>query len=100
MLKGNGLKHHRLLIYIHLNIFCYTELENSHNFGFLILREELSASGSGIEINFHILFIPNCSLLCEMRLKDRGVYGSFTYLHELPLYWYPLDTDVVSMEKR
>ena len=62
--------------------------------------EEIAASGSGIEINFHILFIPNCSLLCEMRLKDRGVYGSFTYLHELPLYWYPLDTDVVSMEKR
>ena len=63
-------------------------------------REEIAASGSGTEVNFHIIFIPNCSLLCEMRLKDRGVYGSFTYINELQLFWFPLDTDVISMEKR
>jgi len=62
--------------------------------------EEIAASGSGTEVNFHILFIPNCSLLCEIRLKDRGVYGSFTYINELQLFWFPLDTDVISMEKR
>ena len=66
----------------------------------LFCSEEIAASGSGNEVNFHILFVPNCSLLCEMRLKDRGVYGSFSFINELQLYWYPLDTDVISMEKR
>ena len=73
-------------------------LYSSMNYFFY--REEIAASGSGTEVNFHILFIPNCSLLCEIRLKDRGVYGSFTYINELQLFWFPLDTDVISMEKR
>ena len=32
-------------------------------------------------------------------MKDRGVYGSFTYLDELSVSWFPLDNDVISMEK-
>ena len=76
------------------------EVANMDKISDNVKGEEIAASGSGNEVNFHILFIPNCSLLCEMRLKDRGVYGSFTYINELKLYWYPLDTDVVSMEKK
>ncbi|KAG7253066.1 hypothetical protein CRUP_009122, partial [Coryphaenoides rupestris] len=30
---------------------------------------------------FHILFVPRRSLLCEQRLKDQGVLGSFTNIH-------------------
>ena len=41
--------------------------------------------------DFHIMFVPSKSLLCEMRLKDRGVYGSFSHLHELSIGFFPLD---------
>ncbi|XP_040573210.1 vacuolar protein sorting-associated protein 33A [Lepeophtheirus salmonis] len=47
---------------------------------------------------FHILFLPRKSLLCEMRLKDKGVFGSFTFLDQLSASWFPLETDVISME--
>ena len=57
------------------------------------------SGGSGVRTDFHILFVPNKSLLCEMHLKDRGVFGSFTFLDELCITWFPLDTDVVTMEK-
>ena len=63
-----------------------------------VKSEEISSNG-GVRIDFHILFVPQKSLLCEMRLKDRGVYGSFTFLDELSVSWFPLDSDVVSMEK-
>lgn len=76
------------------------EVANMDKISDNVKGEEIAASGSGNEVNFHILFIPNCSLLCEIRLKDRGVYGSFTYINELQLFWFPLDTDVISMEKR
>ena len=64
-----------------------------------VKSEEISNGGTGNRIDFHILFVPSKSLLCEMRLKERGVYGSFTYLDEFSLSWFPLDTDVISMEK-
>lgn len=64
-----------------------------------VKNEEVSSGHSGVRIDFHILFLPQKSLLCEMRLKDRGVYGSFTFLDELSISWFPLDADVVSMEK-
>lgn len=76
------------------------EVENMDKISDNVKGVEIAASGSGNEVNFHILFIPNCSLLCEMRLKDRGVYGSFTYINELQMYWFPVDTDVISMERR
>ena len=53
----------------------------------------------GVRVDFHILFVPNKSLLCEKRLEDRGVLGSFAYLDELSVSWFPLDTDVVSLER-
>jgi len=56
-------------------------------------------SGGGVRVDFHILFVPNKSLLCEKRLEDRGVLGSFAFLDELSISWFPLDTDVVSLER-
>ncbi len=66
----------------------------------LLLSSEELSSGSGHRSDYHIMFVPNKSLLCEMRLKDRGVFGSFTYLDELSINWFPLDSDVISLEKR
>lgn len=62
------------------------------------VKTEETQSG-GVRIDFHILFVPHKSLLCEMRLKDRGVFGSFTFLDELAVSWFPLDNDVISMER-
>ena len=56
-------------------------------------------SGGGVRVDFHILFVPNKSLLCEKRLEDRGVLGSFAFLDELSISWFPLDSDVVSLER-
>ena len=42
--------------------------------------------------------MPQKSLLCDSKLKELGVYGSFTFLDELSIFWYPLDADVISME--
>eukprot|EP00093_Oithona_nana_P009395 09395.XXX_361247_360693_1 [CDS] Oithona nana genome sequencing. len=58
--------------------------------------EEMTSS---TRTDFHILFVPHKSLLCEMRLKDRGVFGSFSHLHELSIGFFPLDVDVISMER-
>ncbi|KAG7165708.1 Vacuolar protein sorting-associated protein 33A-like 2, partial [Homarus americanus] len=38
------------------------------------------------------------SLLCERRLQEHGVRGSFTTVRELPLLLFRLDCDLVSME--
>ena len=47
---------------------------------------------------FHALFVPNRSLLCDKRLQDLGVYGSFTFIDELGTFWFPLEADLISME--
>lgn len=61
-------------------------------------REDI-ASGSGHRSEFVTMFVPNKSLLCEMRLTDRGVLGSFSYMDELAINWFPLETDIISLEK-
>nr|XP_033811752.1 vacuolar protein sorting-associated protein 33A isoform X2 [Geotrypetes seraphini] len=48
--------------------------------------------------DLHILFVPRRSLLCEQRLKDQGVLGSFIYREEYGLDLIPFDGDLLSME--
>lgn len=48
--------------------------------------------------DFHILFVPRRSLLCEQRLKDLGVLGSFFHREEYRLNLIPFDGDLLSME--
>ena len=45
-----------------------------------VKSEEMSSSGSGNRIDFHVLFVPNKSLLCEMRLKGTVVQISWSLL--------------------
>ena len=48
---------------------------------------------------FHVLFVPRKSHLCEKKLKELGVYGSFkNNLKEFFLDLIPLDYDLLSME--
>lgn len=48
--------------------------------------------------DFHILFVPRRSLLCEQRLKEQGVLASFTNIDEYILDLIPFDGDLLSME--
>uniref|UniRef100_A0A8C4YZF6 Vacuolar protein sorting-associated protein 33A n=1 Tax=Gadus morhua TaxID=8049 RepID=A0A8C4YZF6_GADMO len=48
--------------------------------------------------DYHILFVPRRSMLCEQRLKEQGVLGSFTNIDEYILDLIPYDGDLLSME--
>ncbi|XP_048370449.1 vacuolar protein sorting-associated protein 33A [Sphaerodactylus townsendi] len=48
--------------------------------------------------DFHILFVPRRSLLCEQRLKDQGILGAFTHREEYSMDLIPFDGDLLSME--
>jgi len=61
------------------------------------IKQEERRGGSGVKTDFHIVFVPRKSLLCEKRLVQAGVFGSLT-CSSLPMYFFPLDTDLLSME--
>uniref|UniRef100_A0A7N6A8T7 Vacuolar protein sorting-associated protein 33A n=1 Tax=Anabas testudineus TaxID=64144 RepID=A0A7N6A8T7_ANATE len=48
--------------------------------------------------DFHILFVPRRSILCEQRLREQGVLGSFINIDEYILDLIPYDGDLLSME--
>ena len=64
----------------------------------LPLQNIENATHSQNRAEFHALFVPNRSLLCDKRLQDLGVYGSFTFIDELGTFWFPLEADLISME--
>jgi len=61
------------------------------------IRAEERRGGSGLKTEYHAVFTPKKSLFCEKQLKEAGVFGSLS-LYELPLYLFPLDSDLLSME--
>ncbi|KAJ8779289.1 hypothetical protein J1605_012751 [Eschrichtius robustus] len=64
----------------------------------IISENVLSEDRRGPARDFHILFVPRRSLLCEQRLKDLGVLGSFIHREEYSLDLIPFDGDLLSME--
>ncbi|KAM4827080.1 vacuolar protein sorting-associated protein 33A [Thomomys bottae] len=64
----------------------------------IIAENVLSEDRRGPARDFHILFVPRRSLLCEQRLKDLGVLGSFIHRDEYSLDLIPFDGDLLSME--
>ncbi|XP_067911138.1 vacuolar protein sorting-associated protein 33A isoform X1 [Heterodontus francisci] len=48
--------------------------------------------------DFHILFLPRRSLLCEQRLKEQGLLVNITHIDEYSLDLIPFDSDLMSME--
>ncbi|XP_020138646.2 vacuolar protein sorting-associated protein 33A isoform X1 [Microcebus murinus] len=64
----------------------------------IIAENVLSEDRRGPVRDFHILFVPRRSLLCEQRLKDLGVLGSFIHREEYSLDLIPFDGDLLSME--
>ncbi|XP_054271006.1 vacuolar protein sorting-associated protein 33A isoform X2 [Macrosteles quadrilineatus] len=53
---------------------------------------------SKVRKEFHIIFVPRKSLLCEKRLKNKGVFGNLNFIDELPCDIFPFDSDLMSME--
>ena len=62
---------------------------------FLYFREDQKG---GFRKEYHIIFVPRKSLLCEKKLKEAGVHGSLTNIEEFSLTLIPFDSDLLSME--
>ncbi|KAM4890858.1 vacuolar protein sorting-associated protein 33A isoform 3-T3 [Sylvia borin] len=60
-----------------------------------VVRED---RGRSPQRDFHILFVPRRSLLCEQWLKEQGVLGSFIHREQYSLDLIPFDGDLLSME--
>jgi len=54
-------------------------------------------SGTG-DKEFHLVYVPRVSSLCQKKLEDLGVYGSISFVDEYSMDLLPLDSDVMSME--
>lgn len=65
------------------------------NFTIPFIREE---EVPGPRKEFHIFFVPRKTLLCERKLKELGVYGTFSTIEEYSLEMFPFDSDLLSME--
>ncbi|KAH9528320.1 Vacuolar protein sorting-associated protein 33A [Dermatophagoides farinae] len=62
------------------------------------IAEDIRASESIRNCNFHIIFVPRKCILCEKRLETLGVFGSFTTIEEYSPDFFVLDSDVISIE--
>ncbi|XP_021346292.1 vacuolar protein sorting-associated protein 33A-like isoform X1 [Mizuhopecten yessoensis] len=60
-----------------------------------LLQEEQKG---GFRKDYHIIFVPRRSLLCDKKLKEMGVYGTITNFEEFQLSLIPFDSDLLSME--
>ncbi|CAK7219958.1 Vacuolar protein-sorting-associated protein 33 [Sporothrix curviconia] len=47
--------------------------------------------------DFYILWVPRRTLVSDAILEEAGVFGDVS-IHELPLYFFPLEDDVLSLE--
>lgn len=57
-----------------------------------------SKKTSGNSKQYHLFFLTRNSLLCKKRLENRGMLGSLTYIEELNCEFFPVDSDLISME--
>lgn len=64
----------------------------------IIAENVLGEDRRGPTRDIHILFVPRRSLLCEQRLKDLGVLGSFIHREEYSLDLIPFYGNLLSME--
>lgn len=55
---------------------------------------------SAAQKELFLYFLPRISSLCEMQLKNKGVYGSFSHVGEFKCDFFPVDNDLLSMEMK
>lgn len=49
--------------------------------------------------SLHILFVPDLSDLYLEKLNDLNVLGLVHSFHSVPIYLFPIDTDLISLER-
>ncbi|XP_053982157.1 vacuolar protein sorting-associated protein 33A [Hylaeus volcanicus] len=64
----------------------------------LIAENIHSEDGKRPRKEFHLFFVPRKSLVCQKKLQNRGVFGSFTLIEEFKCDLFPFDNDLLSME--
>ncbi|XP_076749374.1 vacuolar protein sorting-associated protein 33A isoform X1 [Xylocopa sonorina] len=64
----------------------------------LIAENVHGEEGKRSRKEFHLFFVPRKSLLCQKKLQNRGVFGSFTLIEEFKCDLFPFDNDLLSME--
>ncbi|XP_076181456.1 vacuolar protein sorting-associated protein 33A isoform X2 [Ptiloglossa arizonensis] len=64
----------------------------------LIAENIHSEDGQRPRKQFHLFFVPQKSLVCQKKLENRGVFGSFTLIEEFKCDLFPFDNDLLSME--
>lgn len=57
-----------------------------------------SKTRTGSSKQYHLFFVPRKSLLCVKRLEHRGMLGSLTNIEEFKCDFFPIDSDLISME--
>ena len=55
-------------------------------------------SSGKINIQYYLICLPRLTTICEKRLEEGGVFGRLEIL-ECPLLWFPLDVDVISLQR-
>lgn len=63
-----------------------------------IKRKEKEKRSDTRRTDYHLLFVPRKSLLCEQRLQENGVLGNFNMIEAFTCNLFPLENDLVSME--
>jgi len=63
-----------------------------------VVKAQERSAGGGVDKEFHLVYVPRVSSLCQKKLEELGVYGSITYVDEYSMDLLPLDSDVISME--
>ncbi|XP_023288032.1 vacuolar protein sorting-associated protein 33A [Orussus abietinus] len=63
-----------------------------------LIAENIHGEGSRSRKEFRLFFVPRKTLLCEKKLQNRGVYGSFVVIEEFACDLFPFDSDLLSME--
>lgn len=63
-----------------------------------IKKKEKGKRSDTRRTDYHLIFVPRKSLLCEQRLQENGVLGNFNIIEAFACNLFPFENDLVSME--
>ncbi|VDP23398.1 unnamed protein product, partial [Soboliphyme baturini] len=64
-----------------------------------VVADAVLDAAIGSIVKFHLLFVPQRSVVCEHKLKQLDALSVVTSIHELPVFFFLWDKDVMSMER-
>ncbi|XP_022906423.1 vacuolar protein sorting-associated protein 33A [Onthophagus taurus] len=81
----------------HIIFICRPKLELMEHIA-LSIKIDLQNNRVGMDRNYHLIFAPRRSLLCLNKLEHCGIKGSLKTIEEFCCYFFPFDSDLLSME--